>query len=211
MDPVTVMAVARGLTDFVPGLVRWIGGDKAGDVADKAVAVAREVTGAERPEDALTAIQQNPELQIKLQQAMAPIIVAEYEAETVRLQEIHQTYRGDVLSDDEYVRRWRPYWGYMTAKAWVIQICTLLLVVVGAVIAAMRGEDEAVIALLQGAGAVVSALTIQWGFALTVLGVAVNKRSHDKQVACGQQPTLGIFGALAERLLGRASSSKTTG
>jgi hypothetical protein len=46
VDPVSIIA---GLATVVPSIVRWIGGDKAGDVADKAATLAQSITGESDP------------------------------------------------------------------------------------------------------------------------------------------------------------------
>lgn len=200
MDPVSAIAILRGLTEFVPSLARWIGGDKAGKVADQAIDIARQVTGREEPPDALEAIRRDPQLQLQLQQAMTPVLIAELEADARELEAINATMRIEYASNDEYVRRWRPYWGYVTARAWMLQIGMLAVVVIGAVIATVNGETAAVDALLAGAATLVGALTVQWGIALTVLGVSVSKRSQDKCAAHGQTPPAGVIDLLAQRL-----------
>ncbi len=42
MDPISI---ALGLSQFVPSIVRWLGGDKAGDVAQQVIDTAQTVTG----------------------------------------------------------------------------------------------------------------------------------------------------------------------
>ncbi len=42
MDPISI---ALGLAQFVPAITRWLGGDKAGDVAQQVVNTAETVTG----------------------------------------------------------------------------------------------------------------------------------------------------------------------
>lgn len=203
MDPLTTVAILRGLSEVVPQLARWIGGDKAGQVADQAIDIARQVAGRDVPADALEAIRRDPQLQIQLQQAMTPLIIAQLEADARELEIVNATIRSEYASGDDYVRRWRPYWGYMTARAWMLQIVMLAVVVVGAVIATVQGQAEAVNALMSGAAAIVGALTVQWGIALAVLGVSVAKRSQDKQVAAGQVPEHSPLAMLTERVLRR--------
>lgn len=186
MDPVSI---AFGLSRLVPGLVRWLGGDRAGDVARKAVDVALEVTEHRNPKEAVIALQQNPELQLKLQEAMTPVIIAEYEAETRRLETVNATMRAEAASNDPYVRRWRPTLGYVVSLSWGAQ---------------MSGLTYAIVALPDSAPAILGAmgsLTAIWGVALSILGISVAKRSQDKQVAAGQAIPRGLFQSLTERLI----------
>ncbi len=47
-----------------------------------------------------------------------------------------------------------------------------------------------------------AALGFMWSMALAVLGININKRSQDKQVAVGQSP-LGVVGAIVKRIAGK--------
>ncbi len=69
MDPITI---AMGLAQFAPGIIKLItGSDKAADVADKVIGVARAVTGTDSGPAALAAIQADPAKVLDFQQAMA--------------------------------------------------------------------------------------------------------------------------------------------
>ncbi len=168
MDPITI---ALGLAQFVPGLIRWIGGDDAetaAKVADQVVGVARTVTGKASGEDALAAVKADPALALQLQQAWLAHEVELSREETRQLAEINATMRAEAASDDGYVRCWRPTFGYAVALTWT----TTMLAVSWAVIAD-PAQAPAIIAALVNTSPI-------WGIALGVLGVAVVKRSHDK-------------------------------
>lgn len=69
MDPITI---AMGLAQFAPGIIKLItGSDKAADVADKVISVAKAVTGASDGPAALAAVQADPAKVMEFQQAMA--------------------------------------------------------------------------------------------------------------------------------------------
>lgn len=68
MDPISI---ALGLAQFAPQLVRWITGDeKSAKAAEKAVEIAKVVTGNHDGQQAAAAIAANPELAIKFRQAV---------------------------------------------------------------------------------------------------------------------------------------------
>ncbi len=68
MDPITI---AMGLAQFAPGIIKLItGSDKAADVADKVIGVAKAVTGADSGPAALAAIQADPAKVLDFQMAM---------------------------------------------------------------------------------------------------------------------------------------------
>ncbi len=67
MDPISI---ALGLAQFAPSIVRWLGGDKAGDVAQQVVDTAASVTG-KTGQAALDSIRADSAQQLAFQQAMA--------------------------------------------------------------------------------------------------------------------------------------------
>lgn len=106
------------------------------------------------------------------------------EAETSKLSQVNQTMRAEAASNDAYVRRWRPTFGYLTAIAWAVQSCAIAYVFIA--------EPQQAGQIAQAIGA----LTPMWGIALAMLGINVAKRSQDKQVAAGQS-TQGMMQTLS--------------
>lgn len=72
MNPISI---ALGLAQFVPSIVRWVAGDKAGDAAQTVVGIAQAVTGKATGPEALAAIQADQEAQRAFQERMATISV----------------------------------------------------------------------------------------------------------------------------------------
>ncbi len=184
MDPVSIIL---GLGQFVPGLLRWLNQDGAAEVAEKAVAVGRTLTGKESAEDVIAALKANPQLAVEFQRAGNDLVIAEMENETKRLQAVNETMRAEYSSGDPYVRRARPTFLYAMALTWTIQALGLLL---GAI-----AKPELAAEIIQAA----ADLTTMWGVALTVVGVAVKSRSDDKARALGFEAP-SVFDALARRL-----------
>ncbi len=114
-------------------------------------------------------------------QAITPAQVAEANRHTERmadlngtldavaLRQINRTFRAEVTTDDAYVRRWRPTFGYAVALAWLATMGACAWAVV-----ATPGQAPAIIAALVNTSPI-------WAVALGVLGVSVVKRSQDKQ------------------------------
>lgn len=198
------ISIALGLAQFVPGLTRLLMGDKAGDVAQKVVNVATTVTGATSHEEALAQIKQYPELQLKLQQEVNHVVLAELEAENQQLATINATMQVEYTSGDTFVRRWRPFYGYAVAISWAIQMLGFTFTFVYVAISNPQNLSNVVqqFALLSGS------LTSLWGIALAVLGIYINKRSQDKQVAAGQIPSPGIIGTIAKKIINRNKDEK---
>lgn len=187
MEPLSVIAAAQGIARFVPGVVRFFRGERAADVAQKLVDTALDITGVNDSRAAEKTLAENVELQIRLQQLMQPVILAELEAETARLIAVNETMRAEYGSDDKFVKRWRPFFGYIVSLTWLAQMLAL-----GWVIIAEPAQAPGVITAMAG-------LSMMWGVALSVLGISVHKRSQDKQVAAGVAPA-GVVPAIMARL-----------
>lgn len=182
-------------TEFGPGLVRLIAGDGAGDVADKVVQVAKDVTGAAAPDEAAALARANPELAAELRKQLTTLEVSLEQTrlveETKRLQTVNETIRTEARSDDSYVRRWRPTWGYLTGWSWFIQSIAIAVAIVWSCVDAGNGNQ-----ILTGLASLIAALMPMWAVALAMLGINIQARSRDKQVAAGQEPPSGLIGSL---------------
>ena len=94
----------------------------------------------------------------------------EIKAQGQNLAEINKSLRSEIISDDPYIRRMRPTFGYVMAFTWAAQMCAVAYVLVfetdksGAVLNAM------------------ASLSTMWAVGLSVLGVYVYKRSEDKKL-----------------------------
>jgi hypothetical protein len=62
-----LIPIAMALAQFAPQIANMLGGSKAEAVAEHVVSVARAVTGADTPEEALAQIRQNGELAMAFQ------------------------------------------------------------------------------------------------------------------------------------------------
>ena len=89
----------------------------------------------------------------------------------VSLEEINKSLRTEVASNDPYVRRMRPTFGYLMAFTWAAQMFGLAYV--------MIFETEKAPLVLQG----MASLSTIWAVGLSVLGIYVYKRSEDKKLA----------------------------
>lgn len=107
-------------------------------------------------------------------EALARIDSDDYR-ETVR--EVNASLRAEAASEDRYVRRMRPTFGYVMAATWAAQMGAVAWVVVAS------PQDAA--SVIEALGA----LSVVWSVGLSVLGVYVFKRSADKALAAGHAPT----------------------
>ncbi len=98
---------------------------------------------------------------------MARINMQQYEAS---LSEINQSLRAEIASNDIYVRRMRPTFGYLMAATWAAQMFGIAYVII------FKTETAAYV--MTG----MSALSTIWAVGLSVLGIYVYKRSEDKKI-----------------------------
>jgi hypothetical protein len=68
-----VIAAALGLAGFAPIIARWLGGDKAQDVATKVVDIAQKVTGASDPVEAIQRLQRDSGMVSESQKAVIQV------------------------------------------------------------------------------------------------------------------------------------------
>ncbi|MDG1153386.1 MAG: 3TM-type holin [Alphaproteobacteria bacterium] len=86
-----------------------------------------------------------------------------------KIGQINTSLRTEVLSQDKYVRRMRPTFGYIMAISWFIQMTIIAI---------------SVITNPQISGEIISSfaeLSVMWSVGLSVLGVYVYKRSGEKK------------------------------
>lgn len=196
MDPVSI---ALGIANFAaPRLAKWIFGDGGEKVANQVLDVAKVVTGKNDAGDAAAALRADPALLIEFQRQTQAMEVRLLEEETKRLEAINVTMRAEYASDDTYVKRWRPTFGYAMALTWSLQILGSMFGIIYAIIAV---PAEAAL-ILTAIGEANAATVPMWAVALSVIGVSVWKRSEDKKTAAGQPSGMGILQAVTARIAG---------
>jgi hypothetical protein len=101
---------------------------------------------------------------------IAELELSQYQTE---IMQGNETIRAEVSSEDPYVRRMRPTFGYVMGLTWGAQMLALAYVIV-------FETDKA--------GFVIQAMTSLsgiWAFGLSVLGIYVYKRSEEKKFMPG--------------------------
>ncbi len=89
--------------------------------------------------------------------------------DTQKLTEINTSLRAEILSDDKYVRRMRPTFGYLMALTWAAQMFGVAYIMV-------FETDKASVVI-----EAIESLSAIWAVGLSVLGIYVYKRSEDKK------------------------------
>lgn len=155
-----------------------LGGPGAGLIASK---LSQALGVSNDPDDILNYLKANPEavLEMKLTEIEADkeTTLAALEATTKQLETVNRTMRAETNSDDSFVRRWRPFYGYAVAVSWFIQMTGLTFVIC---YTAIKNPTGLPLVLTQLAAMVASLMTL-WGIALAVLGVSVRARSAEKR------------------------------
>lgn len=162
MDPISI---AMALSQFVPQIVKWVGGDKAGKVAEKVIDVAKQVTGKPTGDEALKALQADPSLVLKYREA---VLAQETELNALAVQnagDVNATMRAEAAAEHWPTYSWRPAIGF--AVAIVTLLCGLTVFI--AYIGAMFYSNAAPLAHLPGMLGAMAALV---GVVSPILGIA---------------------------------------
>ncbi len=113
--------------------------------------------------------------------------------------EVNKTMRVEAKSDDPFVRRWRPFFGYTVAGTWALQFLTLLGCFAWATWMSANNNADSGKVVFDGAVAFIQASLVMWSVALPILGVSIHSRSKDKARANGVEPK-GILHTLASKV-----------
>lgn len=103
-------------------------------------------------------------------EAMAEMKLKQFEAS---MSEVNQSLRAEISSEDKYIRRMRPTFGYLMAFTWGVQMFGIAYVII------FKTAQAALV--LEG----MAALSTIWAVGLSVLGIYVYKRSEDKKIFSG--------------------------
>jgi len=116
---------------------------------------------------------------------------------TAALREINESLRREVASDDAYVRRMRPTFGYIIAATW-----GMLMGAVAYTVVADPGHAGSVVEA-------VGSLSAIWTVGLSVLGIYVYKRSDEKRAGnvVSTSPIAGIASLAASIVKGGSQSA----
>lgn len=83
--------------------------------------------------------------------------------------QVNESLRAEAASNDPYVRRMRPTFGYIIAATWGAQMLALAYVIIFDTVQAGMVIDA------------MAQLSTIWGVGLSVLGIYIYKRSEEKQ------------------------------
>lgn len=183
-----IVGIVSTLTQVVPAIAGWIGGDKAEKTATEIADVARAVTGQDDPQKAVDAILADPEQARKFHESILNWRIEKEREETKRIQTINETMRRE-LTAGKWKGGWRPWCGYVFGTSWGVLVFGIIWLLHDAL---DKGIAEAV-KLATAIGTMLAQITPLFGMMMAVLGVAVLKRSSDKQLTAGQPKGPGLL------------------
>jgi len=106
--------------EFAPTVAKWLGGDRAGEVAENVVGIAKKVTGQEDPANAMEVLRKDPQLALEYQRAVMDYQVRLEEEETKRMNmhldhmnKVNETMQTEVREGRGWKAGWRPFNGYL--------------------------------------------------------------------------------------------------
>ena len=137
---------------------------------------------AKTASDALTKVEQEMknggisyEQLLEINRHAEVIARANSEEYKAAIEQVNQSLRAEISSEDKYVRRMRPTFGYLMAVTWAAQMLAIAFVIV---------FKTAQAGVVMSAMASLSAI---WTVGLSVLGIYVYKRSQDKKIGGEQE------------------------
>lgn len=125
--------------------------------------------------DAMTAGRITPEQIAEANRHAEAMAALQADEAKTAFTQINESLRREIVSDDPYVRRMRPTFGYLMALTWAAQMFGVAYVV------AFRTDQTMVVMNAM------AALTPLWAMGLSVLGIYVYKRSEEKRSAGTRQ------------------------
>lgn len=154
----------------LPALIGLVGA-VLGEINNPAAKTAS--SAIEKVKEALSAGQITQEQLIEANRHAEKMAELEIENYQSSLAEVNQSLRAEISSEDKYVRRMRPTFGYLMALTWGAQMFGIAYVII-------FDTDKAGVVM-----AAMGNLSAIWAVGLSVLGIYVYKRSEDKKDKAG--------------------------
>jgi len=164
MEPISI---AMALGQFVPGLIKWVtGSDKAAEVADKAIDIAKAVTGTQTGDAALKALQTDPSLVLKYREAVLSQELEFQKLAVSSASDVNKTMQVEAMAEHWPSYSWRPAIGF--AVSLNLLITSLTVAVAYIVVIFMDKKPE----ILNYLPAMIGAMAALVGVATPILGIA---------------------------------------
>lgn len=183
----TIATIVGGLASVAPEVIGMISGDDAEEQAAQVADIAKSVTGESDPQTAVDTIKQDPEQARKFKESLLNYRIKKEQEHTKQLTQINKTMRAE-YNEGGWKSGWRPFFGYIFAVAFGMMIFGFMALFF---YFATQSLEQA-IRLISKAPQFVTAFTPMFSVGLMVLGINIKKRSDDKELAAGIDPTQKI-------------------
>lgn len=185
-----ILPIVMGLSQVAPIIARWLGGENAGQVAEKVVGIAQVVTGAVTPEEALQKIQADAKLvsdfQIAVMQNATELErlylandIADRTQASADIMTVNATMQAEGKSEHWAQWGWRPYWGFASGTAFAF-VCGLVCYLG---YEAVLSRDQNALRMIPD---LVGAFAMLFSVPGAILGVASWHRGKQKRIAAGE-------------------------
>lgn len=164
---------------LAPRIGHLLGGKDGEKIARDLTETALEISGENNAETLHQKLLTDPALLQEMSRQFQELEIRVLMEESARLSFINQSMQVEAQSNDAYVRRWRPTYGYLTAIAWFAMMAGSSAAIFWAVV---KDPEQAPV-IINAMGTALAQSSMLWGIALAVLGVSVHCRSKDKQGA----------------------------
>lgn len=162
-----IITVAMGLSQFVPQLAKWLtGSDKAEQVAQKAIDIAKSVTGAQTGDEAVKALQADPSLVLQYRKAVLDQEAAFQVLAVQNAADINKSMQAEAASEHWPTYSWRPYIGFCFGTLAITSGGTVAVAFIGVMFFDVKPEVLSYLPGMLGAEAAIMATMAP------VLGVA---------------------------------------
>lgn len=175
----TALALLPALFQAAPSIAGWFGGDDAEDKARDVVGIAKKITGIDDEKSAVDAVVSDPQLAKIFETQAHEYRLAQLKSETSRVREVNATMRAESKSEDPWSRRWRPFWGFVSALAF-----GLVAFAIAGVLVIMAWQDTA--SFIAQLPAIVSSMAALFGIPAAILGVASWHRGKMQRIQAGE-------------------------
>lgn len=177
--PIPLLPLAGLIMNAIPSIVGLFGDEDAEKTAGKVVDIAKTVTGLSDPDEAVQAAVKDPALLKQIEVQAHEYRLEQLKAETLVVKEVNATMRAETQSEDPWSRRWRPFWGFVSAVAF-----GLVALAISGVLVMMAWQDTA--SFIAQLPAVVSSMAALFGIPAAILGVASWHRGKMQRIKAGE-------------------------
>lgn len=131
MDPVTA---AMALAQFVPQIIKWVtGSDKAEQVSEKVIEIAKTVTGTGNAEEAVAQLKADPSKVLEFRKACLDQEVEIVKQEVKVIETVNESIRTEAAADHWPTYSWRPFIGFSFGayinSLWLLPLFTVTPVI----------------------------------------------------------------------------------